>query len=143
VDCLGKNGKVGCDPRHKSADQFLQRLAGLEKADRPLGVGTRTSPLRVHRREAADGVSLPGSSPSPLSAADPEPPVVKSGFQRQVTDGCWLTAGWVIGNTSAVAATRERLRQRLLSFGYRSPAGNRHSIGASNLRRRLKFLPVL
>ena len=36
-------------------------MAAMEKADRPLGVETRTTSLQVHRRKAAVGVSLPGS----------------------------------------------------------------------------------
>ncbi len=49
-----------------AASDFLHRLQR---------VGTRTSPLRVHRRKAAVGLSLSESSPSSLSAADPFQPV--------------------------------------------------------------------
>jgi hypothetical protein len=58
----------------QSAKSMFCKLECSEAAidDFTLRVGTRTSPLRVHRRKAAVGVSLPGSSPSLLNAADPE-----------------------------------------------------------------------
>lgn len=54
-------------------------------------VGTRTCPLRAHRRKAAVEVSLPGSSHSSLSAGDPEETVGLSTQRRLRSDCCpWL-----------------------------------------------------
>ena len=76
-----KNERPLCNSR------FLQRMTASIFPDRRFRVGTRTSPLRVHRRKAAVGVSLPGSSPSPLSAADPQETFV-------VAVALWLVSEW-------------------------------------------------